>query len=624
MTGIISIPSFHKVFLTLILTIIIGNLSAQSKKTYWQQEVKYSMDITMDVSTNRFTGTQKIRYKNNSPDVLTKAFFHLYLNAFQPNSVMDVRSRTISDPDSRIGDRILHLTDNEIGYQKIQKLTMNGAALNYEVNGTILEVQLSKSIRPGQTVTFDIQYEAQVPIQIRRNGRDNKEGIRYSMSQWYPKLCEYDRDGWHANPYIGREYYGVWGDFECNITIDAAYVVAASGVLQNAKEIGHGYAPEPKTKKQFLTWKFKADRVHDFVWAADPDFVHDVHTTKDGIILHAFYQDTHDFVENWKELLPIMDEAFTFTNGLLGKYPYPVYSFIQGGDGGMEYPMATLITGHRSLSSLVGVSVHELMHSWFQMLYGFNESLYYWMDEGFTSYAETKVIDHLKKKKLIPGQPVPNPYEQALKGYKNLVDRGFEEPLSTHADHFAYNTSYSISAYTKGEVFLYQLIYVIGKEAVERGLLDFYNQWKYKHPNDHDFVRVMEKASGIELDWYREYMVNSIKTIDYAIDTVVTNANATGIELRRIGLMPMPVDIAVKLTTGQTQLYTIPLDLMRGSKNTTVYQLQPDWNWVDPTYFLEVPYPTSQIETITIDPDHGSADMNRDNDVWPKPATPTE
>ncbi len=594
-------------------------VSAQKDRTYWQQEVKYRMDVTMDVTNNRFSGRQTIRYKNNSPDVLTKAFFHLYLNAFQPNSAMDVRSRTISDPDPRIGERILNLNDEEIGYQKIQKLTLNGTPQSYEVNGTILEVSLNRPIRPGQSVTFEMQYEAQVPIQIRRTGRDNKEGIRYSMAQWYPKLCEYDRDGWHPNPYIGREYYGVWGDFECNLTIDADYIVAASGILMNAKEIGHGYAPEPKSKKDYLTWKFKADCVHDFVWAADPDFVHDVLQTREGVTLHAFYQDTHDFVDNWKALLPIMEEAMRYTNSMLGDYTYPVYSFIQGGDGGMEYPMATLITGHRSLTSLVGVSVHELMHSWFQMMYGFNESLYYWMDEGFTSYAETKVMDHLRFKKLIPGVPAANPYEQALKGYKNLVDRGFEEPLSTHADHFNYNTSYSISAYTKGEVFLYQLIYIIGQKAVDQGLIDFYKRWKFKHPTDHDFVRVMEQAADMELDWYREYMVNSIKTIDYAIDTVFGNAGSTGIQLRRIGQMPMPVDVAVTLTSGTTIAYSIPLDLMRGSKNNTEYQIQPDWNWVDPTYLLEIPYSSSQIESITIDPKHGSADMDRDNDVWPQP-----
>jgi hypothetical protein len=231
-----------------LTTLLPDTLLSQNKKYYWQQEANYTMEVDVDVNTNRFTGKQRIRYKNNSPDVLHKAFFHLYLNAFQPGSEMDVRSRTIPDPDPRVADRIVNLKPDEIGYQKIIKLTQNNQPVKFEVNGTILEVDLAKPIRPGQSVTFMMEYEAQVPLQVRRNGRDNKEGIRLSMSQWYPKLCAYDEHGWHANPYVGREFYGVWGNFDVSLTIDASYVVAASGVLQNAKNIGHGYAPDPKEK----------------------------------------------------------------------------------------------------------------------------------------------------------------------------------------------------------------------------------------------------------------------------------------------------------------------------------------------------------------------------------------
>src|SRR5688572_975287 len=351
----------------ILLAYPISPAFSQSKKYYWQQQVHYKMDVRMDVNTNKFTGKQTIRYKNNSPDVLHNVYFHLYLNAFQPGSEMDVRSRTISDPDPRVGDRIFNLKPNEIGYQQIKKLTQNGQPLAFEVAGTILEVKLAKPISPGQSTTFVMDYEAQVPMQIRRNGRDNKEGIRYSMTQWYPKLCEYDEQGWHANPYIGREFYGVWGDFDVSLTLDAKYIVAASGTLQNAKEIGHGYAPEPKQKPAKLTWRFIAQKVHDFVWAADPDFIHTRHVCDDGMIIHTFHQETTEFKANWESLPKIMEEAFVYLNTHFGKYPYPSYSYIQAGDGGMEYPMATLITGKRSLGSLVGVSVHETLHSWYQM-----------------------------------------------------------------------------------------------------------------------------------------------------------------------------------------------------------------------------------------------------------------
>src|SRR5680860_292666 len=173
---------------------------------YWQQEVEYTMVIDMDVVANQFEGRQTLRYTNNSPDTLQRVFYHLYYNAFQPGSMMDVRSRTIPDPDKRVGDRISKLNENEIGYQKIKALTQDGKPLTYKTEGTILEVKLDKPLFPGISTTFEMNFKAQIPLQIRRTGRDNKEGIRYSMSQWYPKMSEYDRSGWHPDPYIAVSY----------------------------------------------------------------------------------------------------------------------------------------------------------------------------------------------------------------------------------------------------------------------------------------------------------------------------------------------------------------------------------------------------------------------------------
>ena len=504
---------------TALLSGYMSTAGVPKDKTYWQQEVKYKMEIHLDVETNRFSAKQTVKYQNNSPETLNKVFFHLYFNAFQPGSTMDVRSRSLDNGDPRVGSRISRLTDNEIGYHKIRSLTQDGMRVNYEVVGTILEVELSKPIRPGQSVKFDMEYDAQVPTQVRRSGRDNAEGIRYSMSQWYPKLCEFDEQGWHADPYIAFEFYGVWGEFDVSITLDAGYTVAASGELQNAKKIGHGYAFSKDVQSQRNTWHFVAKNVHDFVWAADPDYIHDVHTCADGLKLHSFYQPNELFIQNWQSLLPIMEEAFRYINEHFGQYPYPVYSFIQGGDGGMEYPMATLITGHRSLTSLVGVSVHELMHSWYQMVLGFNESYFYWMDEGFTNYASERVMNHLRSKGLIPGDPDPTPYESFYNGYIDLVMSGVEEPLSTHADHFENFGAYGAAAYQKGALFLHQLEYVIGKPAFDQGLLEFFNTWKFKHPDDNDFIRVMEKSAGLELDWYKDYMVYTLKTVDYEVDS---------------------------------------------------------------------------------------------------------
>ena len=398
--------------------------------------------------------------------------------------------------------------------------------------------------------------------------------------------------------------------------------MAASGELQNAKAIGHGYAPAPARRPAELTWHFIARKVHDFMWAADPDYVHGVHPCANGVVLHTFYQPDERYQASWEQLPGIMEAALDFANAHYGPYPYPVYSFVQGGDGGMEYPMATLITGHRNLASLVGVSIHEMMHSWYQGVLGFNESHYYWMDEGFTQYTSEIITEHLKSLHLLPGHPDPDPIAQFYSGYANLVSLGLEEPMSTHADHFDFNTTYSLAAYTKGAVFLQVLQYVIGRDAFDRGMLAFYQRWKFRHPDDVAFIRVMEDESGLELDWFREYMVNSIKTVDYAIDSIFADGDRTVIRLRRDGGFPMPLDLEVKRSDGRSQWFNVPLDLMRGYKREIApdgraMTTAPDWVWVAPTYDLVVDTPLDRIRQVEIDPSGRMADLDNSDNRWP-------
>ena len=288
----------------------------------------------------------------------------------------------------------------------------------------------------------------------------------------------------------------------------------------------------------------------------------------------------------------------------------------------MEYPMATLITGNRPLPSLVGVSVHEFMHAWYYNALGFNESNYYWMDEGFANYAELRVIDHLKEKGLLPGKPEEFLFDGDFKNYYTIVTRGIEEPLSTHADHFEYNSAYSFAAYGKGSIFLHQLEYVIGTEAFNKSLLDFYNAWIFRHPDADDLLHIMEKNSGLQLDWYKEYMVYTTKTIDYAVDSIMDIDHHTWVHLVNYGLMPMPVDIEVTLTDGTSSFYNIPLDLMLGAKKQVDasgknFNALPTWNWVNPEYLFDLPVPEEKIKSIMIDPHHRMADQDRNNTSWP-------
>ena len=576
--------------------------------TYWQQHIDYTMDIDVDTEKYQYQGSQKAVYTNNSPDQLDKVYYHLYFNAFQPGSQMDVRSLNIKDPDRRVRDRISKLNADEIGYIKVNSLKQNGTAVTYETVGTILEVTLNTPIKSGETVTLDMDFDAQVPVQIRRTGRNNKEGVALSMSQWYPKMAEYDFEGWHTPPYIAREFHGIWGNFDVKISIDKDYVVGGTGYLQNPQEIGHGY--EDKTKQlnvpstEKLTWHFKAPNVHDFMWAADPNYNHDVLKMANGIDLHFLYKKDLEakYLRNWKELQPKTAELMSYFSKHVGQYPYKQYSVIQGGDGGMEYAMSTLITGKRSFGSLFGVTSHEMAHTWFQFLLATNESKHPWMDEGFTSYISNKASYEILKR----GNKNPNagPY----RGYNYLVKNNIEEPLTTHADRYNTNAAYSTGSYGKGSMFLSQLEYVIGADNVAKGLKKYFTDFSFKHPTPNDVKRSMEKVSGIHLDWYLNEWTQTIHTIDYGVKSV----NNKTITLERIGKMPMPIDLEVTYVDGSIENFNIPLRIMRGNKPTTATVIT-DWGWAMPTYTFNA---SKAVKSVTIDKSKLMADVNVDNNFY--------
>ena len=591
-----------------IVLFLFFSLSITNAQSHWQQGVSYTMDIDMDAENHQYRAYQKAFYVNNSPDTLKRFYYHLYFNAFQPGSMMDVRSLTIADPDPRVNDRIVRLEDEEIGYIKVHSLLYNGDEIKYNEEGTILEVLLADPILPRSTAVFEMEYEAQVPLQIRRSGRDNAEGIDYSMAQWYPKICQYDKQGWHANPYIGREFYGIWGNFDVRIAIDNAYMVGATGALRSKKEM------DGKTE-----WHFSAANVIDFVWAADPDYKRTEIYANDNTLLQFYYQPGEKTSDNWEALPGIMVKAFDIIEARFGQYPYDRYSFIQAGDGGMEYSMATLITGERSIGSLVGVSVHELMHSWYQHGLATNEALYAWMDEGFTTYATTYVMNELRKIQAIPGEYKENPFVGNVNGYRRLALGGLEEPLSTHSDHFVTNTAYGSGSYTKGCVFLIQLSYILGEQIFNKALIDYYDQWKFKHPTDIDCLRVFEKASQVELDWFREYFVLTTKTIDYSIDTVTTENNETTVKLKRLGQMPMPIDIRVTYTDNSSEDFTIPMRIMRWAKEkdgAIEFEKLVDWPWTYPSYSFDIPLNGRTVSKVEIDPSLRLADVDLSNNIW--------
>ncbi len=586
------------------------------KRGYWQQYVRYEMFVDMDTEKHQYTGKQKLTYKNNSYDTLTKVYYHLYWNAFQPNSAMAWKARIVPDPDRNMDKILPALKPDETGFVKVNRLLQNGQAVNYKTVGTILEVTLNQPVLPGQQVQFDMDYVAQVPIMIRRAGRNNKEGIDYSMAQWYPKLCEYDERGWHTDPYIAREFYGVWGDYDVTIYIDKKYTVAATGYLQNPEQTGKGYPTQkplaiPNTQK--LTWHFKASNVHDFSWAADPDYVHDIVKVNDSLSLHFFYQNDEKIKDNWKKLQPVAAQTMAFYNKFVGPYPYKKYSIIQAGDGGMEYAMCTFVSGNKPFNSLRGTVQHEMGHAWFQFSLASNESEYPWMDEGFTSFIQDMA------NVAVNGKRAPNPFEGSYQSYLYLVQQGKEEPLSTHSDHYQTNLAYWINAYDKGKLVLTQLGYIMGFDKLNQTLKNYYKNWAMKHPQPNDFFNIAEKTSGMNLKWFQNEWINTLHHIDYKVDSIVDKDSKTEVVLKNIGEMPMPIDVLVVYTDGSNESFYIPLDLMRGQKNNPFPEISrqtlPAWRYPVPQYSFKINRPKKDISAVVIDPFGFMADIDTENNV---------
>ncbi|MBV6441397.1 MAG: M1 family peptidase [Haliscomenobacteraceae bacterium CHB4] len=600
--------------LVLILSAAFSPLSfvfAQTPSGYWQQRVEYQLDVRLDDQTHAVQGREKLKYFNNSPDTLRRVFFHLYWNAFQPNSAYANRIKRM--PEDTPLKKVLELSPAETGKMEIFSVQQNGGAATFRVNETIMEVELNRPLMPNDYATFDIAWQGQVPLTVERGGRDNSAGVAYSFTQWYPKMCVYDRFGWHAMPHTGYEFYGDFGAFKVNITLPKKYAVAATGVLKNANTIGFGYEDEgvtpPPNYGLVNVWKFEADNVHDFAWAADPEYMHEKVKVRDGLMLHFIYQPSDEVTAAFKAIQQFAVENLPYIEANFGKYLYPQFTFAQGGERGMEYPMLTLINIERNDRYVIPIAAHEWMHSWYYGMMGNNENEEYWLDEGLTSYAASDVQDR--------GKP-----DTAFRFSRFAMSRTVQnagqvkDPVATPANYFSKYDDYRFNAYPKGEAFFWQLRYIVGDEAFKRGMLRYHADWHFKHPTGDDFIRTMERASAMELDWFYAGWIKTLRHTDYAVENAIPDGtSASKIILKNNGGLPMPVEVLVTFNDGSPEWHYIPLDLQYGTKHFAqggVVVHEP-WSFSVDTYEIRLEKPVTSIRSITIDPDGWTADMKREN-----------
>ena len=579
----------------------------------WQQRVAYEMDVTMDAPAHRMAGRQRLTLQNNSPDTLRQVFYHLYFNAFQKTSLMATRNRHLPDPDARVVPRIFEYTPDEEGWHRIGSLTQDGQPVPFRVDDTVLRADLATPIPPGGRAVFDLAFTSQVPLQTRRSGWKSREGIDFSMSQWYPKLAHYDARGWHADPYIGREFYGEFGTWDVRITLPSEYMVGGTGVVVNAEEVGKGYQRDTSrvvthAPGSNLTWHFRAENVHDFAWVADRDYVHDRIDGPNGRQYHLLYQPA--YADGWRFLRTFVPALFRFYEQRFGPYVWPQFTVAQAGDGGMEYPMINFITGGRTPNSLIGVTAHEAAHEWFYGMLGSNESDYAWMDEGFTEFATTEALTALFRGNAPAARA---DHRSATRGIVALQESGLFEPVSSPSDHYATNRAYSTASYGGGQMILDLLGYVLGDSVRDAGLRRYVQQYTLRHPQPADVERVMEAASGVQLDWFFQQVANSTRRLDLAVEGVRRRGDSTHVTLERKDAMFFPVDVRLTMADGTTRYVHVPTSEMVGAKAVPAgWTVARPWGWTHERYTFAVP---GRVRAVLLDPDRRSPDYNRLNDA---------
>ncbi|MFI5202633.1 MAG: M1 family metallopeptidase, partial [Candidatus Kapaibacterium sp.] len=613
-------------------------------QAYWQQHVRYDIRVTLIDSIHTLDGTLSVVYTNHSPDTLREVWFHLYSDAFQPGSMMDERALAIHS--APVYDRIHKLPKSEWGIYWInwtKGIDVDGAPTKFETSGTVMRVALSKPLAPGDSVTIAFPFREQIPRQIRRSGWMSREGVEYSMAQWYPKIAEYDREGWQHQEYVSREFYGVYGEFDVQITLPSRYTVGATGQCMNPTEVGHGYdqiaagvkagLSEPTADTGMTTWKFHADHVHDFAWVADDDYLHEWMTWQDTITIHAFYKQwARPYWE--KNALAYSLFALSTYSHDFGPYAYRNFSCTMAGDGGMEYPQLIMITGYRpNPLSLAGVIAHEVGHQWFYGMLGSNETREAFMDEGFTTFATTLSMNALfGDHQEYPGEahswldwfiPKFSNKRDNYRGYQEMASQGYEEPLDIPHDWFREDATAGL-VYGKTAAILNMLEYTLGDSTFFAGMREYYWEWRFKHPHLLDFQRVMEKVSHSDLAWFFDEWFKTTRTVDYEAESVssVKNRSDAGllwvnkITLQNKGLAVMPIDLLLHLSDGTSEAATIPLAVNQhsdyhkdGYPKDGFNHFLLSWDWTAPSYTGTI-YTDKPVSWFEIDTSWRLQDLN--------------
>ncbi|HYF31192.1 MAG TPA: M1 family metallopeptidase [Chitinophagaceae bacterium] len=492
---------------------------ARSQNGYWQQRVDYTIDVSLNDQDNSLKGMLTLEYTNQSPSQLNFIWFHLWPNAYK-NDQTAFAKQLHRDKEGK--KRWKGMKDR--GYIDSLDFMADGQKLTTEAHPEhidVVKVMLAKPLATGEKVKLTTPFYVKLPSYVSRMGHQSQS---YIICQWYPKPAVYDRKGWHEMPYLDQgEFYSEYGSFKVNITLPAAYVVGATGVLQNQdeyetyKQLGisnkssaNKYVPAAgRTSK---TLSYSADNVHDFAWFADKNFIIEYDTLQlaSGKVIDVFSYHHNNGNPLWEKSIGYLEDAVQRYSNWIGEYPYPVVAAVEGGknlaSGGMEYPMITHITSpDASEERLDAVITHEVGHNWFYGILGSNERTHAWMDEGINTYYQFRYEAEKYRFNSLFGTDIPKDVkEQSTDEFQILIYRAIsripmQKPIETHSAAFKDKDEYGMTVYIKTAVWMFIMELNVGKEKLDKAMQDYFNEWKFKHPYPEDLKASLEKSLGINL-----------------------------------------------------------------------------------------------------------------------------
>lgn len=516
---------------------VCGTQLSSYAQHYWQQQVSYTIDVTLNDVEHTLDAFEKLEYTNNSPDTLRFIWFHLWPNAYKNDKTafseqLLLNNRTdfyFSGPEQR-------------GYINRLNFSVNGSIARTEDHPQYIDVVkliLPTPLPPQQNILITTPFHVKLPDNFSRSGHTKQS---YQVTQWYPKPAVYDRQGWHEMPYLDQgEFYSEFGNYTVTITVPDNYVVAATGELQNKDELEWikkrvGFQPEVivtppfanhKIRKPHAQFKrpttnidqilssvtkksiqYRQNGIHDFAWFADKRFTvrFDTLQLASGKIINVFSYFLPTDLPYWKNSINSIKDAVITRSAWLGEYPYNTVSAVEGKmgvSGGMEYPTITCISPINSEKDLDMTIAHEVSHNWLYGILATNERMFPWMDEGMNTYYDDR-YKNMKypdkptdKMEVFSGKQIP--VSQLALLFETFAGIKKDQPVNTPSEDFT-RENYGLVAYYKAGEWMKHLEQKTGQAIFDSCMHEYYRRWQFRHPYPDDFKAVFDSVSGINND----------------------------------------------------------------------------------------------------------------------------